>query len=90
MYTTRRSLSAASGKLLSAMKAREATCKDLMPSLPASLHKFFGASTSALQTMEEFARRQPALLEEIIRRKAKNPTAAGVLATTAEPKMPQQ
>ena len=52
--------------------------------------KFFGASTSALQTMEEFARRQPELLEEIIRRKEKNPTAAGVLATTAEPKMPQQ
>jgi len=73
---------------LAIFKAREEYWTELAPHLPESLKFFADEAKSMREKFEDFADRQPALVAEISKRKAANPDASGIIATTEESRDP--
>lgn len=85
---SRRMSTPAVTKHLASLKEKEAEAQKLMPFLPESLKKLAEFQTTERARMEDFAARQPELMAELCARKEANPTVAGIVATTVEPKDP--
>merc|ERR1712039_150696 len=75
-------------KHMASLKSKEAEAKKLLPFLPESLKKLAEFQSWELARMEDFASRQPELMAELCARKEANPTVAGIVATTVEPRDP--
>merc|ERR1712032_1438110 len=74
--------------LIAAMKKSDSKSQDLAPHLAESLKPLASTMTSFVSDIEKFAVKYPEATEEYLKKKLANPLAAGIVATTEEPRDP--
>jgi len=88
LASTSRMMSTHTTATIAAAKANAAAAEKLLPFLDAALKPWAESQTQHLKDVEMWASKYPAVTEEICKRKAANPLAAGIVATTAESRAP--